>query len=166
PTPTLSSNLPSPRVWGAAYRIPSPKVPEVQAYLDIREINGYSIQYTPFYPADDESAPPITKCLVYIGLPDNPQFTGVQEPQALAEHIARSQGPSGRNDEYLFMLERALSELGQGSGDAHVTDLADRVRNIEKRGPGFTPSWAAVERESGRVQSGASHGQQEEVERS
>ena len=63
------------------------------------------------------------------------------------------------------MLEQALNELGEGSGDAHITDLADRVREIEKRGPGFTPSWAAVEMESDRVQSGASHGQQEEVER-
>ena len=89
----------------------------------------------------------------------------MQDPQALAEHIARSKGPSGQNDEYLFMLERALSELGQGSEDAHVQDLADRVREIERRGPDSTVSHMALERETGRVQSGRSHDQQEEVEK-
>lgn len=135
----------------------------MQSYLDIREINGYSVQYTAFHSSDKTS--PSIKCLVYIGLPDNPQFTGVQDPQALAEHIARSKGPSGQNDEYLFMLERALSELGQGSEDAHVQDLADRVREIERRGPDSTVSHMALERETGRVQSGRSHDQQEEVEK-
>lgn len=35
--------------------------------------------------------------MVYIGLPDNPQFLGPQDPQALAEHVVRSRGPSGEN---------------------------------------------------------------------
>ena len=119
---------PEDKVWGAAYRIPAAHVREVQEYLDIREVNGYSIQFAPFVPAD-ASVPPV-RCLVYIGLPSNPQFVGAQEPQALAEHISRSAGPSGENEEYLFMLERALRELGPESGDAHVKDLADRVREI------------------------------------
>lgn len=134
----------------------------MQAYLDIREINGYSIQFTAFHPSDKTYLP--IRCLVYIGLPDNPQFMGVQDPQALAEHIVGSKGPSGENDEYLFMLEQALSELGEGSGDAHVQDLADLVREIEKRGPESTPDKVAVEGEIGRVQSGQGHDRQEEVE--
>lgn len=82
------------RVWGVAYRIRADRVAEVKDYLDIREINGYTIHYTPFHPAAD-GAPPI-RTLVYIGTPENPQFTGPQDPQALAEHIYRSEGPSGR----------------------------------------------------------------------
>lgn len=39
------------RVWGAAYRIPSEKVAKVREYLDLREINGYTIEYKTFYPA-------------------------------------------------------------------------------------------------------------------
>jgi hypothetical protein len=31
-------------------------VPEVKEYLDIREINGYSIQYTPFIPQADKGS--------------------------------------------------------------------------------------------------------------
>lgn len=136
---------------------------EVKEYLDIREINGYSIQYTPFNqgqshdsssvggqgqgqqdmsatyqtvtPAPDTSLPsqePI-KCLVYIGLPDNPQFLGPQDPQALAEKIVQSRGPSGENRDYLYSLEEALRGLSEESSDEHVFDLARRCREVEAR---------------------------------
>jgi cation transport protein ChaC len=97
----------------------------VREYLDIREINGYSIQFTPFHPAvssadvttlhdepegehvHDSSSlltgikvtstesvvpePENIKCLVYIGLPENPQFLGPQDPDALARKILESE---------------------------------------------------------------------------
>lgn len=137
---------------------------EVQEYLDIREINGYSMQYTPFRPANKTL--PSIKCLVYIGLPDNPQFLGRQDPQAVAEHICRSRGPSGENVEYLLMLEQALQQLGEGSGDGHVQDLADRVRRIQSSKPGQASAVTenAVEAEVERVQSGNTGQPQEEVE--
>ena len=116
------------RVWGTAYRIQAARVDEVKEYLDIREINGYTIHYTPFHPAD--GSPPF-RALVYIGTPDNDQFTGPQDIQALAEHIHRSEGPSGLNKDYLWELERALNELSRESGDEHVTDLSNRVRAVE-----------------------------------
>lgn len=118
------------KVWGVAYRIKPEKVAEVKEYLDIREINGYSIHYTPFLPADGSL--PI-KTLVYIGTPDNEQFVGPQDPQQLAEHIFRSQGPSGLNRDYLLNLDTALNELATESGDVHTHDLAERVRALEKR---------------------------------
>ena len=148
------------RVWGAAYRIESSKVAEVQDYLDIREINGYSIQYAQFHP-ENPSVPRI-KCLVYIGLPDNPQFMGAQDPQALAEHIVSSVGPSGENKEYLFMLEKALVQLGEGSGDSHVQDLAARVRQIDTFNG--NPAMQSPKRKN-RVQRGINDDQQEEVEK-
>ncbi|KXJ95728.1 ChaC-like protein-domain-containing protein [Microdochium bolleyi] len=141
------------RVWGVAYRIRADKVAEVKEYLDIREINGYTIHYTDFQPAAaaehsstsrssssnngtaPPSAPETIKTLVYIGTPDNPQFTGPQEPQALAEHIRASHGPSGANREYLLNLETALNALSPpDSGDAHITDLCDRVRALDDGG--------------------------------
>jgi len=152
------------RVWGAAYRIEASKVTEVQEYLDIREINGYSIQYTPFWPSDRDL--PSIRCLVYIGLPDNAQFMGPQDPQTLAEHICQSKGPSGENVEYLFMLEQALKELGKESGDEHVQDLAGRIRKIQastsKGDVNITEN--AVGAEAKRVRSGQDSGHQEEVE--
>ena len=115
--------------------------------MNIREINGYSIQYTPFKNAqkpEDMSATyqnvyvpseqgGTIKCLVYIGLPDNPQFLGPQDPQALAEHILKSRGPSGENKDYLYELEAALNGLSQESEDEHIRDLARRCREIEAR---------------------------------
>ncbi|TLD12734.1 uncharacterized protein PgNI_04669 [Pyricularia grisea] len=116
------------RVWGVAYRIKADKVDEVKDYLDIREINGYTIHYTPFHPAD-RSGP--IRTLVYIGTPDNPQFVGPQDPQVLAEHIYRSEGPSGLNRDYLLSLDDALNQLGPESGDEHVADLSRRVRAMQ-----------------------------------
>ncbi|KYK59990.1 hypothetical protein DCS_01124 [Drechmeria coniospora] len=101
-----------------------------QQYLDIREINGYSIHYAPFHPSD--GSPPLTT-LVYIGTPDNEQFVGPQDPQKLAEHILASRGPSGLNKEYLYNLDAALHELGPESGDVHISDLAARMRALERR---------------------------------
>jgi cation transport regulator ChaC len=106
-------------------------VTEVREYLDIREINGYTIHYTPFHPADGSST--ITT-LVYIGTPDNDQFMGPQDPQKLAEHIYRSVGPSGLNKDYLLSLEIALDGLSPESGDGHIKDLAIRVRQLEQVG--------------------------------
>ncbi|KAK4099743.1 ChaC-domain-containing protein [Parathielavia hyrcaniae] len=125
------------KVWGVAYRIEPDRVAEVKAYLDIREINGYTIHHTPFHPAAAAVTPggsinpsPTIRTLVYIGTPDNEQFVGPQDPQELAEHIYRSAGPSGANRDYLWGLEAALDELSPESGDEHITDLSNRVRAI------------------------------------
>lgn len=133
PHPSSTDN----RVWGVAYRIKPEHVEEVKEYLDIREINGYTIHYAPFHPAgtsEADSAP--IRALVYIGTPDNDQFVGPQDPQQLAEHIYRSKGPSGLNRDYLWGLERSLEELSPESGDEHVRDLAERVRQIASREEG------------------------------
>ncbi|KFY68523.1 hypothetical protein V496_01015 [Pseudogymnoascus sp. VKM F-4515 (FW-2607)] len=126
------------KVWGAAYHIPASHAAEVRDYLDIREINGYSIDYISFFPSEatggkgdevvDEGRS--FKALLYIGTPDNPQFTGAQDVDELAARIAGCEGPSGKNPEYLFNLEEALEVLG---GDEHVGDLARRVRKVLER---------------------------------
>ncbi|KAL4879584.1 ChaC-like protein-domain-containing protein [Aspergillus karnatakaensis] len=130
------------RVWGAAYHIPASHAEEVHDYLDVREIDGYSVHYTPFHPVETPSSAsetttasssPIT-CMVYIGQPSNPQFlrdAARREPQDVAEVISRGHGQSGKNTEYLYLLEKALEGIGLGSADEHVTDLVRRVRGIE-----------------------------------
>lgn len=117
------------KVWGTAYRIKPSKVAEVRDYLDLREINGYSIHYTPFHPSDGS---PSLQTLVYIGTPENEQFVGPQDPEKLAAHILQSIGPSGLNKEYLWNLEIALNQLSSESGDEHITDLSKRARRIDE----------------------------------
>ncbi|KAK2810125.1 hypothetical protein FQN49_008561, partial [Arthroderma sp. PD_2] len=140
-------------VWGAAYHIPASHAEEVSAYLDHREIDGYSVQYTPFHPCSSSKneahlssiqrgsmAEPVAdiqpiKCLVYIGLPTNTQFLrepALREPDAVAKVIYASRGQSGENKDYLYSLETALEGLGLGSSDVHITDLVRRVKAIEK----------------------------------
>lgn len=138
-----------------AYHIPPEHVKETKEYLDIREINGYTVDMAAFHVpvhvrkvnatlgdsatsrSANQDAPAPISCLVYIGLPENPQFVGPQDPDALARHIVRSRGPSGENKEYVYMLEEALDGLRRDSRieddvDEHVADLARRVRMEEK----------------------------------
>jgi len=130
----------------------------VREYLDIREINGYTIHYTPFHPADGDSD---IKTLVYIGTPDNEQFMGPQDPQALAEHIYKSIGPSGLNKDYLLSLETALDSLSPESGDGHITELASKVRQIEQDAKvGIDPSKAMID----EVRKAGIKDEQEEIE--
>ncbi|KAI9669361.1 MAG: hypothetical protein M1831_000397 [Alyxoria varia] len=138
----LATNHPTapPRVWGAAYHIPPTHVAQVKSYLDIREVNGYTIQYADFHVPQRSSQtshggsdPAPISCLVYVGLPTNPQFLGPQDPDQLARHILKSRGPSGENKEYLYNLAAALSTLSREAGvdvevDEHVADLARRAR--------------------------------------
>lgn len=73
--------------------------------------------------------------MVYIGLPTNPQFlrdAGRRDPQHVAGVISESVGKSGKNSEYLYLLEKALEGLGLGTADRHVTDLVRRVRAIDE----------------------------------
>ncbi|PNY27153.1 glutathione-specific gamma-glutamylcyclotransferase 2 [Tolypocladium capitatum] len=149
------------KVWGVAYRIVPDRVAEVKEYLDIREINGYSIHYTPFNQAD--GSPPI-KTLVYIGTPDNEQFVGPQDPQKLARHILASRGPSGPNTEYLYNLDAALDELSPESGDVHVGDLAGRVRALE-RTSGNAPETPAKLSPAARFRRQSSTTETEEIEK-
>ena len=181
-----ASETPS-RVYGAAYHIPAAHVDAVKSYLDIREINGYSIQYTDFHPSpskDSAHSSSIPKCMVYIGLPSNPQFLGRQSPEAVAEVIATSVGPSGANEEYLFMLEKSLDGLSEESGDGYVKDLAVRVRALIASGKAKKQrtdagrivtqgqkesaeglAYAAVERELEKVRSGEGGKPVEEAEK-
>jgi cation transport protein ChaC len=133
----------------------------VREYLDIREINGYTIHYTNFYPADGST---IINTLVYIGTPDNDQFMGPQDPQKLAEHIYKSVGPSGLNKDYLLSLDTALDSLSKESGDEHIKDLANRVRKIEQ-GAQVEPGSAVSEPVGEELMRVGSTDEQEETEK-
>ena len=120
-------------VWGAAYHVPEEFIQKTSDYLDLREINGYSIHRTTFVPAPsrlEHQIQPIRDVIVYIGLPTNPQFLGYQNPDSIAAVIAKNEGPSGLNRDYLFELEKALEKLSEGSGDQHVSNLVQRVRGL------------------------------------
>ncbi|KAJ5929972.1 ChaC-like protein [Penicillium verhagenii] len=136
------------KVWGAAYHIPASHAEEVHDYLDEREIDGYSAHFTPFHPVSGEDPSTSSICMVYIGQPTNPQFLrelAHREPQHVAQVISGGHGLSGKNTEYLFLLEKALEGIGLGSADVHVTDLVKRVKAIEAEGEGEREEREAAE---------------------
>lgn len=84
-------------VWGVAYRIEKHEVEKVKDYLDIREINGYSLHQVEVHPSDPNERN--INAIVYIGTPDNPQFVGNPPPSVgeLSRRIYSCRGPSGEN---------------------------------------------------------------------
>ena len=113
---------PGERCAGMAYRV----TPDVFDHLDHREKNGYlrltiDMRFTQ-PPHRDTHA----NGLIYIAGPDNAAWLGPADDQAIADQIARSEGPSGRNDEYVLKLDAALTTMG--AHDPHVAAIADRLR--------------------------------------
>lgn len=94
-------------------------------------------------------------------MPDNPQFLGPVPAQDVASTINKSIGPSGENREYLLQLEQALITLSPESADAHISDLARRVKAMNP------PDRTTLERRgSSRVlQRISSTEEQEEIEK-
>ena len=90
--------------------------------LDYREKNGYQrieaeIQFT----NRDTAA-----SLVYIAPLGNRAFLGPASLEEMAAQIQRCEGPSGRNDDYLFDLADALRALD--AEDDHVFELESAVK--------------------------------------
>lgn len=123
-------------VWGISYTIDPAHAEEVRAYLDHREKNGYTAIWEPIYGFhDDDPHTPrvlVPEALVYVGLPDNPAFVGPQPLDELAERIFTSEGPSGRNAEYLFRLADAVRTLTPESADHHLFTLEQKVIDLSE----------------------------------
>lgn len=86
------------------------------AELDHREKAGFDRVMLALF--DEPSGVPFAEGLVYVAKQDNPHFLGPLEEALIAEHVAKSHGPSGPNREYVLRLHEALGELG--IVDGHV----------------------------------------------
>ncbi|MEO6968668.1 MAG: gamma-glutamylcyclotransferase [Rhodanobacteraceae bacterium] len=95
---------------GMAYLV----APNVFAYLDHREKNGYLRVGVALRFENGGRA----EGIVYLADDDNTAFLGPATEQEIAAQIARSSGPSGPNRDYLLHLARALREIG--ADDPHV----------------------------------------------
>ena len=92
--------------------------------LDEREKNGYLRVSAEMTFSDSSQAIGLT----YIATPDNAAWLGEASEYEIAEHICRSSGPSGPNDEYLLSLASALRDLGLD--DPHIFTIERHLLRI------------------------------------
>lgn len=109
---------------GCAYRIDARDSEVVLAELDQREKAGFDRHMLPLL--DGPSGVAFAQGLVYVARADNPHFLGPLDERSIAQHVARSHGPSGANREYVERLEVALRELG--IVDPHVDEIVRALR--------------------------------------
>jgi cation transport regulator ChaC len=107
---------------GMAYLIS----PEVFSHLDVREKNGYLRLATELSFKDGSSL----EGLAYVATEQNAAFLGPASDIEIAQHIARSSGPSGRNRDYLTALANALRDLS--ADDPHVFAIERHLLELEK----------------------------------
>jgi glutathione-specific gamma-glutamylcyclotransferase len=112
---------PGARCAGMAYEV----TPDTFEHLDHREKNGYLRVFTQLHwltetdnsePGENEQTP--IEGLVYLASADNAAYLGPASDAVIAAHIARSEGPSGANSEYLLKLAQALRDMNEQ--DDHV----------------------------------------------
>ena len=96
-------------------------------HLDYREKNGY-LRFTNEITFKDGSG---TDALVYIATAENPAYLGPAPELDIARHIAGATGPSGRNDDYVTDLARALRQLG--AEDTHVFNIERHLVALNKK---------------------------------
>lgn len=119
--------------WGAAYCVRGG--PEIEAaamqYLERRECEYDHKISVDFYKEGEELEPLITGVIVFMSTPDklsNKYYLGPAPRGEMARQIATAFGPCGNNREYLFLLEKAMYDIGHE--DDYVIELANEVRIV------------------------------------
>ncbi len=98
---------------GIAYRVNR----SLLDHLDYREKNGYLRRTVAMRFDDDRQA----QGLIYIATAENAAYLGPATEPEIAAHVAGCTGPSGRNDDYVLELARALRAMS--AHDPHVFSI-------------------------------------------
>jgi cation transport protein ChaC len=92
-------------IVGAIYWVNAPAA-ELLSELDHRERAGYRRTWL-----EVETEKGATPAVSWLAAPGNPYDAGELSLEQLAAHVRSAEGPSGRNDDYVFRLEAALEQL-------------------------------------------------------
>ncbi|XP_010548528.1 PREDICTED: gamma-glutamylcyclotransferase 2-2 [Tarenaya hassleriana] len=119
--------------WGAAFCVRGGAEREelVMEYLERRECEYDLKTYVDFYKEDDPLQAAVTGVMVFTSTPDkvaNKFYLGPAPLEDMARQIATAVGPCGNNREYLFLLEKAMHDIGHE--DDYVIELANEVRKV------------------------------------
>lgn len=123
--------------WGTAYCVRGDAAREMVAmeYLRKRECEYDLETYVDFYKEGDNvdagAMPAVTGVLMFTSTPCtavNKYYLGPAPLEEMARQIASASGPCGNNRDYLFKLEKALSNIGHQEDS--VVQLANEVRKV------------------------------------
>lgn len=119
--------------WGVAYCVRGGPEKEKLAmqYLERRECEYDQKTLVNFYKEGDSLHPALTGVIVFTSTPDkenNIYYLGPAPLEDMARQIATANGPCGNNRDYLFLLEKAMHNLGHE--DDLVIELANEVRKV------------------------------------
>lgn len=107
---------------GIAYQIRAHGVSATVSALDFREKGGYRREHLPLVLCSGLRV----SALTYVARPNNRNYLGPGDLQAMARQISAACGPSGENVDYLRLLEGTLVRVG--ARDIHVSVLMALVR--------------------------------------
>jgi cation transport regulator ChaC len=113
---------------GMAYLLEAETAAATFDALDHREKNGYERHAVSLDLLGPREATQAVPALVYIAATGNHAYLGPAPVQDMARQIAHSQGPSGRNIDYLLELADALRRIR--ADDPHVFELEAAARNL------------------------------------
>lgn len=119
--------------WGAAYCVRGGPEKEKVAmqYLERRECEYDEKTLVEFYVEGDSVQPVLTDVIVFTSTPDkvsNKYYLGPAPLEEMAMQIATAHGPCGNNRDYIFLMEKALFEMGHE--DDYIIELANEVRKV------------------------------------
>ncbi|CAM0958459.1 unnamed protein product [Alopecurus aequalis] len=119
--------------WGIAYCVNGglEKEQEAMKYLERRECEYDQKISVNFYKDGNSLEPAVTGVLVFVSTPDpvgNKYYLGPAPLEDMARQIATANGPNGNNRDYLFSMEKALSNISHE--DDTIIELADAVRKV------------------------------------
>ncbi|GFQ03692.1 putative glutathione-specific gamma-glutamylcyclotransferase 2 [Phtheirospermum japonicum] len=119
--------------WGAAYCVRGgpEKEKAAMAYLERRECEYDQKTLVDFFKEGEPEQPLLTGVIVFTSTPDkisNKYYLGPAPIEDMARQIATAFGPCGNNRDYLFLLEKAMFDIGHE--DDYIIELANEVRKI------------------------------------
>ncbi|KAL6547636.1 Gamma-glutamylcyclotransferase 2-1 [Orobanche hederae] len=119
--------------WGAAYCVRGgpEKEKAAMAYLERRECEYDQKTLVDFFKEGESEQPLLTGVIAFTSTPDkisNKYYLGPAPLQDMARQIATAFGPCGNNRDYLFLLEKAMFDIGHE--DDYIIELANEVRKV------------------------------------
>ncbi|KAL3645842.1 Gamma-glutamylcyclotransferase 2-1 [Castilleja foliolosa] len=131
-TCTLEQNVGA-LCWGAAYCVRGgpEKEKAAMAYLERRECEYDQKTLVDFFKEGEPEQPLLTGVIVFTSTPDkisNKYYLGPAPIEDMARQIATAFGPFGNNRDYLFLLEKAMFDIGHE--DDYIIELANEVRKV------------------------------------